>query len=285
MEQAIRELHDCGFVSRDVKPGNFAPGIRANHQSRTILIFDFGLARLFRDKDNNVLPSRGVVGWRGTTRYASLMVRAEEKDQAGAQPLGPRPTGRHRVVVLHARRSDQGQSALASHRWFPSAALRDSDRAAVEKAKRMVRGSMQTQFFYETPDDFKELLDQVDALSFADDPPYARFSALLVQALKKVEGGDKDPTLVCVGGREGARRSWTRTPSGTGTTTRARTRRRAPSVRPAPTSRAISSPPRIPQSRRTRRSHPRPPRSPESVPLPLSDNSTHNRYKLAPKYT
>ena len=35
-------------------------------------MYDFGLARRYVDKNNQIIPSRKEVGWRGTTRYGSL---------------------------------------------------------------------------------------------------------------------------------------------------------------------------------------------------------------------
>ncbi|CAI5448650.1 unnamed protein product [Caenorhabditis angaria] len=66
--KACEELHRIGFVSRDIKPGNFAPGVKANRQSRTIFMYDFGLARKYVDKNNAVLPTRkrGWLAWNNT---------------------------------------------------------------------------------------------------------------------------------------------------------------------------------------------------------------------------
>lgn len=47
---AIEELHQCGFLSRDIKPGNFAIGNKETRQHRLIFIFDFGLARRYLDR-------------------------------------------------------------------------------------------------------------------------------------------------------------------------------------------------------------------------------------------
>ncbi|KAI6174363.1 Protein kinase domain-containing protein [Aphelenchoides besseyi] len=69
--QAIQELHEkCGFLSRDIKSGNYAVGLAA--RERDIFLIDFGLARKYLDRNRNVMPSRGEVGFRGTTRYGSL---------------------------------------------------------------------------------------------------------------------------------------------------------------------------------------------------------------------
>uniref|UniRef100_A0A915AQ48 Protein kinase domain-containing protein n=1 Tax=Parascaris univalens TaxID=6257 RepID=A0A915AQ48_PARUN len=46
---AIEELHTCGFISRDIKPSNFAIGRYEDRQHRTIFLLDFGLAKRYLD--------------------------------------------------------------------------------------------------------------------------------------------------------------------------------------------------------------------------------------------
>ncbi|KAK5985248.1 Serine/threonine-protein kinase, partial [Trichostrongylus colubriformis] len=76
--RAIEELHKIGYISRDIKPGNFAPGQRCNKQSKIIFLYDFGLARKYCDKDGKLIPPRKDVGWRGTTRYGSLIAHQKQ---------------------------------------------------------------------------------------------------------------------------------------------------------------------------------------------------------------
>ncbi|VDO82548.1 unnamed protein product, partial [Onchocerca flexuosa] len=71
----------CGFLSRDIKPGNYAVGLEINKQHRRFFLFDFGLARRYLDKNGKHQKSRGEIGWRGTTRYGSL--RAHQKQDLG----------------------------------------------------------------------------------------------------------------------------------------------------------------------------------------------------------
>ena len=47
---AINELHGLGFISRDIKPGNFAIGNKEDGLHRVIFMFDFGLSRKYVDK-------------------------------------------------------------------------------------------------------------------------------------------------------------------------------------------------------------------------------------------
>ncbi|KFD52727.1 hypothetical protein M514_06383 [Trichuris suis] len=71
MISAIQELHDSGYIHRDIKLSNMALGL-SPAQKNTILLFDFGLARKYVDAEGNLRPERDDIGFRGTVRYASL---------------------------------------------------------------------------------------------------------------------------------------------------------------------------------------------------------------------
>uniref|UniRef100_A0A183F5Z1 Protein kinase domain-containing protein n=1 Tax=Heligmosomoides polygyrus TaxID=6339 RepID=A0A183F5Z1_HELPZ len=65
---AVRDLHDIGFLHRDLKLANFAIGIdRPNHE--TIFMLDFGIAK--RIADVFCREPREKVAFMGTRRYAS----------------------------------------------------------------------------------------------------------------------------------------------------------------------------------------------------------------------
>lgn len=50
MQHSYEFFCRCGFISRDIKPGNFAVGLREEMQHRTIFLFDFGLAKKHSDR-------------------------------------------------------------------------------------------------------------------------------------------------------------------------------------------------------------------------------------------
>ncbi|MFH4979782.1 hypothetical protein AB6A40_006491 [Gnathostoma spinigerum] len=45
---AIEQLHQIGFLHRDVKPGNFAIGREETQENHIIFVIDFGLCRKYR---------------------------------------------------------------------------------------------------------------------------------------------------------------------------------------------------------------------------------------------
>uniref|UniRef100_A0A1I7XUC3 Protein kinase domain-containing protein n=1 Tax=Heterorhabditis bacteriophora TaxID=37862 RepID=A0A1I7XUC3_HETBA len=93
--RAIEELHRMGFISRDIKPGNFAPGQRSNKQGKIIFMYDFGLARRYLDKDLGrrddleswfymlIEITRGTLPWRLVTDRTAVQA-AKQNGRVGA---------------------------------------------------------------------------------------------------------------------------------------------------------------------------------------------------------
>ncbi|CAJ0950225.1 unnamed protein product, partial [Mesorhabditis belari] len=172
--KAIEELHTAGFLSRDIKPGNFAPGVRDdNHQNRVIFLYDFGLARKYVDKNGNLLPSRKDVGWRGTTRYGSLSAH-QRQDLARRDDI----ESWFYMVVEMTKGSLPWRTVV--------------DRTAVQLAKTHARTSGRVQFLYECPRQFDSLLNMVDDLQFESTPKYEAMMDLINQTCDEHEVKAKD---------------------------------------------------------------------------------------------
>uniref|UniRef100_A0A1I8EU91 Protein kinase domain-containing protein n=1 Tax=Wuchereria bancrofti TaxID=6293 RepID=A0A1I8EU91_WUCBA len=157
---AIEELHQCGFLSRDIKPGNFAIGNKTDHQHHYIFIFDFGLARRYVDRNFVVLPSRGEMGWRGTTRYGSLNAH-HRQDLSRRDDL---ESWLYMIVEL--------TNGSLPWRFI-------TDRSLVQKAKEDARTITKETFFEKCPLQYDQILQIIDKLEFDEIPPYATFYNIL----------------------------------------------------------------------------------------------------------
>ncbi|CAK5059082.1 unnamed protein product [Meloidogyne enterolobii] len=169
--EAIRELHEvCGFISRDIKAGNFVTGQTTSDDIRNIYLIDFGLCRRYKDANNNIIAARQDVGWRGTTRY------------------GSRSAHQHQDL---ARRDDVES-------WFymivemtkgslPWSAERD--RAAVYNAKLAALSNLDD-FLNGCPQGYRELIGPIIKLKFEDAPAYKEMARVLERIITE-QGIDK----------------------------------------------------------------------------------------------
>lgn len=74
MISRIEYVHSRNFVHRDIKPDNFLMGIEKS--SHLVYIIDFGLAKMYKDRNNVHIPYREGRSLTGTARYASLNAHA-----------------------------------------------------------------------------------------------------------------------------------------------------------------------------------------------------------------
>ncbi|CAK92946.1 unnamed protein product (macronuclear) [Paramecium tetraurelia] len=66
----LERIHNKGVVHRDLKPENILFGIE--DESSKIYVVDFGISKIYRDAQGNILPFRDNASFIGTTRYASI---------------------------------------------------------------------------------------------------------------------------------------------------------------------------------------------------------------------
>lgn len=83
---SLKEIHEIGYIHRDVKPANFAIGSLGTPKQRLLHVLDFGIARQYLVKDGEegrmrLRKPRRIVPFRGTLRYCS--VAAQDRKEQG----------------------------------------------------------------------------------------------------------------------------------------------------------------------------------------------------------
>uniref|UniRef100_A0A1I7XQF1 non-specific serine/threonine protein kinase n=1 Tax=Heterorhabditis bacteriophora TaxID=37862 RepID=A0A1I7XQF1_HETBA len=67
-----QDLHNIGYLHRDVKPGNYTIGRAELNELRKVYILDFGMCRKFTNEQGVIRKPRQAAGFRGTVRYAPI---------------------------------------------------------------------------------------------------------------------------------------------------------------------------------------------------------------------
>ena len=70
MLNSIENIHNKGYIHRDIKPTNFVMGLK--NKSEEVFMVDFGLSKVHLDRNFCALPPRQNTDFRGTLTYASL---------------------------------------------------------------------------------------------------------------------------------------------------------------------------------------------------------------------
>ncbi|TKR93955.1 hypothetical protein L596_008314 [Steinernema carpocapsae] len=83
---ALKLVHDIGYLHRDVKPSNMCIGRFSNRTHRTFYLVDFGMTRRYRSESGSFRKERVYAGFRGTLRYVSLTVH-DRREQGPVDDL------------------------------------------------------------------------------------------------------------------------------------------------------------------------------------------------------
>ena len=167
---AIRCIHNCGFLHRDVKPSNFAIGA-SSETSRTCYMLDFGLSRQYTTLTGEVRQPRAVAGFRGTVRYASLNAHL-------AKDLG-RHDDLWSVFYMLV------ELAVGQLPWRR---IRDKEEAGEVKAQYDHKKLIKTM-----PFEFLNFLSHLKDLTYSQKPDYAMLINVFRSSLRRLGIHDSDP--------------------------------------------------------------------------------------------
>ncbi len=167
---AVKAIHNCGFLHRDIKPSNFAIGATPS-TSRTCVMLDFGLSRQYTTLTGEARQPRPVAGFRGTVRYASVNAH-QSKDLGRHDDLW---SVFYMLVELAV-----GQ--------LPWRKIRNKEEAGEFKANydhlQLIKGM---------PAEFETYLEHLNSLSYYDKPDYLMIQNLLRSPMKHLGVQINDP--------------------------------------------------------------------------------------------
>ncbi|KAK5638120.1 hypothetical protein RI129_012415 [Pyrocoelia pectoralis] len=168
--EAIESIHSVGFLHRDIKPSNFSMG-RLPYNCRRVYMLDFGLARQYTTTTGEVRAPRAAAGFRGTVRYASINAHRNKE------------MGRHDdlwSLFYMLVEFVNGQ--------LPWRKVKDKEQVGLMKEKYDHRLLLK-----HLPSDFKQFLDHIQMLQYADKPDYQMLINLFERCMKRRGVKNSDP--------------------------------------------------------------------------------------------
>uniref|UniRef100_A0A1I7ZIZ8 Protein kinase domain-containing protein n=1 Tax=Steinernema glaseri TaxID=37863 RepID=A0A1I7ZIZ8_9BILA len=160
--EAIEELHNIGFLHRDLKPGNFATD---RQDIRKIVLFDFGMCRKYVDARGNVRKPRWAAGFRGTLRYAPISCH----------------------ISRELCRKDDLETWLyqqieITRGHLPWRHLEDKDEVGRFKEKCRAEDNHKD-LFAGCPREYIDIMNYLDTLRYYDNPDYQKIYDLMKQVI------------------------------------------------------------------------------------------------------
>jgi serine/threonine protein kinase len=167
--RSLEQIHDLGYLHRDVKPSNFVIGNEGRRNQ--VFLIDFGLARKFVMPDGSIRPARDQAGFRGTARYASI-------NSHMSRDLGRRDDLWSVLYIL----------IEFAKGYLPWRKLKEKDEI------RDVKINMNTpELCDELPKEFLQFMDHLQALDYGDRPDYDYLIQLMRHRLKLIGSDEHSP--------------------------------------------------------------------------------------------
>jgi len=172
MLRSLMEVHNAGYVHRDIKPGNFVLGKDENN--RFVYIIDFGLSKRHINDDSQVIQKQKTARWVGSRRYMSINTHLR-KDQGRRDDLWSLL-----YVLVEFCTGTLPWSNVQGAKNFEK--VRDMKKAF--NNERLVRG---------LPKQFLQFLNYIKTLKYETKPDYDFLHKLFMQLFVTSGGTDDTP--------------------------------------------------------------------------------------------
>ncbi|KRZ73565.1 Tau-tubulin kinase 1 [Trichinella papuae] len=163
--EVIREVHEAGFIHRDVIPENFA--VEFTGTAEKIYLLDFGLARQYCFKNGAIRPLRKDPLFYGTREYASLNAFDEKE------------LGRHDDLISWFYMVVEFYGGFLP--WKPY-------KNNMKLCARIKRSSKTTEWLKNSPKEFTEMFQTLSKMNYEEEPNYELFIGKLKLILNRDHG-------------------------------------------------------------------------------------------------
>ncbi|EFP12629.1 hypothetical protein GCK72_002698 [Caenorhabditis remanei] len=172
--ESLEDLHNIGYLHRDVKPGNYTIGRPELNEIRKVYILDFGMCRKFTGNDGTIRKPRQAAGFRGTVKYAPISCHLQ-RELCRKDDL---ETWMYMQVEL-------------SYGNLPWGHL--SDMNQVGQAKQGIRTNLGQLFPPPCPQQFQDIMRMVDQMKYYDAPNYQALYGMMRSAYAAVGSSESAP--------------------------------------------------------------------------------------------
>ncbi|CAB3401252.1 unnamed protein product [Caenorhabditis bovis] len=164
----LEDMHDRGWLNRDVKAPNFAIGVGADE--RTVYMLDFGFARKFKDADGKIIPPRSAAALMGTFQYCAVSAHSH-KDQCAKDDLES-----WFYMAVELLKGPLPWASIDGHK----------NHKLIGEQKMLIRSEpKRSEFFEDVPKQFIKILELIDNTGFFDRPDYAKIRQIIYDVAKE----------------------------------------------------------------------------------------------------